>query len=147
MGVFIVATITDWFDGYWARRFKEETPLGKFLDPVADKLFFGTAIVVLIIKYQLPLYYFLALSRDAVISVVGLYIFFKAKKKKPDFTSSKWGKATTVAQGLAIFSVMLHLFGIGITTGLIDFLILVTFILGVISIWSYVGNWMKKGYI
>ena len=44
---FIIAAITDWFDGYLARRFGQMTALGAFLDPVADKLMVATALILL----------------------------------------------------------------------------------------------------
>ncbi|HYM36550.1 MAG TPA: CDP-diacylglycerol--glycerol-3-phosphate 3-phosphatidyltransferase, partial [Steroidobacteraceae bacterium] len=44
---FIVAAITDWLDGYFARRFGQMTALGAFLDPVADKLMVATALILL----------------------------------------------------------------------------------------------------
>jgi CDP-diacylglycerol--glycerol-3-phosphate 3-phosphatidyltransferase/cardiolipin synthase len=50
--VFIVAAITDWVDGYLARRLGVTTPLGAFLDPVADKLMVATALVLLVSKDQ-----------------------------------------------------------------------------------------------
>lgn len=46
--IFIVAGITDWLDGYLARRLGQSSPFGAFLDPVADKLIVATALVVLV---------------------------------------------------------------------------------------------------
>lgn len=46
--VFILAAVTDWIDGYLARRLGVTTPLGAFLDPVADKLIVATALVLLV---------------------------------------------------------------------------------------------------
>ena len=46
--VFIFAAITDWLDGYLARRMNQMTPFGAFLDPVADKLMVATALVLLV---------------------------------------------------------------------------------------------------
>ncbi len=46
-GVFVLAALTDWLDGYLARRLNQHSPLGAFLDPVADKLVVATALVLL----------------------------------------------------------------------------------------------------
>ena len=46
--VFVLAGVTDWLDGYLARRMQQVSPLGAFLDPVADKLMVATALVLLV---------------------------------------------------------------------------------------------------
>ena len=46
--IFVLAAITDWLDGYLARRFKQMTKLGAFLDPVADKLIVAVALVMVV---------------------------------------------------------------------------------------------------
>ena len=51
--IFIVAALTDWLDGFLARKLKEMTTFGAFLDPVADKLMVCTALVLLVSDYAL----------------------------------------------------------------------------------------------
>ena len=46
--LFLAAGVTDWLDGYLARRLNQTSPLGAFLDPVADKLIVGVALVMLV---------------------------------------------------------------------------------------------------
>jgi CDP-diacylglycerol--glycerol-3-phosphate 3-phosphatidyltransferase len=48
MGVFALAAITDWFDGYVARSLKQTSAFGAFLDPVADKMMVAAALILLV---------------------------------------------------------------------------------------------------
>ena len=50
--VFALAAVTDWFDGYLARRLEQSTPFGAFLDPVADKLMVAVALVLLVEEHS-----------------------------------------------------------------------------------------------
>ena len=71
---FVVAAVTDWFDGYLARALKQTSAFGAFLDPVADKLMVAAALIVLV-----------QLARvDAIIAVViiGREITISALREK-----------------------------------------------------------------
>lgn len=50
--VFTIAALTDWLDGYLARRLEQSTPFGAFLDPVADKLMVAVALVLLVEEHS-----------------------------------------------------------------------------------------------
>jgi cardiolipin synthase (CMP-forming) len=60
---------TDWVDGYVARRFHQVTTLGKVLDPVADRILVGTAVIAVIVHHAVPLWFGVAtLAREVLVS-------------------------------------------------------------------------------
>jgi cardiolipin synthase (CMP-forming) len=66
---------TDWVDGFVARRFDQVSPLGKILDPVADRLLVGTAVISVIVCGAAPLWFGLAtIAREAVVSAAVLLL-------------------------------------------------------------------------
>jgi CDP-diacylglycerol---glycerol-3-phosphate 3-phosphatidyltransferase len=69
--VFVVAAVTDWWDGHLARLMKATTPLGAFLDPLADKLLTGAALVAFAWQGLIPMWMVLiVLARDAYLTVL-----------------------------------------------------------------------------
>lgn len=67
--VFVVAACTDWIDGYFARRYKSVTALGKLMDPLADKILVCTALIMLIPLGRLPAWAALIiLSREILVT-------------------------------------------------------------------------------
>jgi CDP-diacylglycerol--glycerol-3-phosphate 3-phosphatidyltransferase len=66
--LFCIASVTDWLDGYLARKFKVESNMGKFMDPIADKILVLGAIVMLLSMGRVdPVMVFLLLARDIFI--------------------------------------------------------------------------------
>jgi CDP-diacylglycerol--glycerol-3-phosphate 3-phosphatidyltransferase len=71
--VFGLAAVTDWFDGYLARRLKQMTEFGAFLDPVADKLMVAVALVLLVEQHNTVLFTLAAaviVGREIVVSAL-----------------------------------------------------------------------------
>jgi len=67
--VFTIAAVSDWVDGYFARRYKAITVLGKLMDPLADKVLVATALIMLIPSGKLPAWVALIiLCREIIIT-------------------------------------------------------------------------------
>lgn len=67
-GLFIAASITDWFDGYFARKYKAISSMGKFMDPIADKILVASTLIMLIPLDRVgPIVVLLLLVRDILI--------------------------------------------------------------------------------
>ncbi|GAB4217901.1 MAG: CDP-diacylglycerol--glycerol-3-phosphate 3-phosphatidyltransferase [Synechococcales cyanobacterium] len=94
--VFVVAALTDWVDGYVARRFNQVTDLGKFLDPLVDKLLILTPLLCFVEKGMIPAWgVFLIVARE--LTVAGWRV------NQVQITgASRWGKVKTVVQSLAV---------------------------------------------
>lgn len=104
--VFIIAGFSDGLDGQLARRLHQQTLLGEYLDPIADKLLLSTVFLVLSILHQIAWKYtILVFSRDISILAASAVLFAIAGLR--DFRPSIFGKANTLCQISAVFFVML----------------------------------------
>jgi cardiolipin synthase len=104
--VFIIAGFSDGLDGLLARRLHQQTLLGQYLDPIADKLLLSTVFLVLSILHKIPWKYtILVFSRDISILAASAVLFAIAGLR--DFRPSIFGKANTFSQITAVFFVML----------------------------------------
>ncbi len=71
----LVASFTDFLDGYLARRLHQVTDLGKIIDPLADKVGVGIIAICLLLTHDIPVWYFiLVVVRDILIFIGGIYI-------------------------------------------------------------------------
>lgn len=108
--IFVVAAITDWLDGYMARRLKQYTTFGAFLDPVADKLIVATALVLLATDQKvMDLVVSGPLFAAAVAIIIGREIVISALRewmaelgKRASVAVSYIGKVKTTLQLIAI---------------------------------------------
>ncbi|GMQ84372.1 MAG: CDP-diacylglycerol--glycerol-3-phosphate 3-phosphatidyltransferase [Gammaproteobacteria bacterium] len=108
--LFVLAAITDWFDGYLARKLDQSSPFGAFLDPVADKLMVGAALVLLVadrgnhtLSLQSELFTLMVLiiiSRELTVSA--LREWMAELGKRANVAVSYIGKFKTTAQMTAI---------------------------------------------
>lgn len=103
--IFIVAAATDWLDGYYARRYQLVTNLGKFLDPLADKLLITAAFVSLVELDMFPAWMAIVIiSREFAVTGIRLI----AAGDGDVIAASSLGKLKTVFQIIAIAAIMLH---------------------------------------
>jgi len=101
--VFALAAVTDWADGYLARKLDQSTPFGAFLDPVADKLMVAIAIVLLVERFNLwwfTLPAIVIIGREILISA--LREWMAELGKRTSVAVSNIGKIKTTLQMVAI---------------------------------------------
>jgi CDP-diacylglycerol--glycerol-3-phosphate 3-phosphatidyltransferase len=113
--IFLVAALTDWLDGYLARKLNQITDLGKFLDPLVDKLLVLAPLLVLIELRQVPAWgVFVILGRE--LAIAGWRV------NQTTITGANiWGKLKTVSQIVAIALLIAPLPEIWKTPSLIAF--------------------------
>ncbi|WP_413174839.1 CDP-diacylglycerol--glycerol-3-phosphate 3-phosphatidyltransferase [Anabaena azotica] len=94
--IFLIAALTDWLDGYLARKLNQITDLGKFLDPLVDKLLVLAPLLVLVELGKIPAWgVFVILARE--LAIAGWRV------NQTSITGANiWGKLKTVSQIMAI---------------------------------------------
>jgi cardiolipin synthase len=106
LSVFVIAGFSDGLDGLLARRLQQQTLLGQYLDPIADKLLLSTMFLVLSILHKIPWKFtVLVFSRDISILAASTVLFAIAGLR--NFRPSIFGKANTFSQIAAVFLVLL----------------------------------------
>src|SRR5699024_10347552 len=97
--IFLIAAFTDWLDGYYARKYNLITNMGKFLDPLADKLLVSAAFILLVELQLAPAWVIIIIiSREFAITGFRLV----ASGEGIVLAASNMGKLKTVSQILAI---------------------------------------------
>lgn len=118
--IFLLVSLTDWLDGYLARKLDQVTELGKFLDPLVDKLLVLAPLLSLVELNQIPAWaVFLILARE--LTIAGWRINPNLSGNNSIQGANLWGKLKTVSQIIAIALLISPLMGIWIKISLICF--------------------------
>jgi CDP-diacylglycerol--glycerol-3-phosphate 3-phosphatidyltransferase len=131
--LFGLASLTDWLDGYLARRWNQSTPFGAFLDPVADKLIVAVALALLIERYEaiwLTLPALVIIGREIVISALREWM---AEMGERGQVAVSWiGKVKTTLQMVALL--VLLAFPQGNPLALVG--VVTLYVAAVLTLWS-----------
>ncbi|MEO6918829.1 MAG: CDP-diacylglycerol--glycerol-3-phosphate 3-phosphatidyltransferase [Collimonas sp.] len=131
--IFIVAAVTDWFDGFLARRWNQTSAFGAFLDPVADKLMVAGALLVLVHLGRVdPIIAFVIIGREIAISALREWMAQIGASKSVAVSSI--GKIKTTAQMVAIPMLLYYGVLLGIDTRFWGQVLL--YIAAVLTVWS-----------
>ena len=106
LAIFVVASVTDWFDGKLARKYNLVTNFGKFMDPLADKLLVCSAMICLVDLKLIPVWVVLIIiAREFIISGFRLV----ASDNGIVIAASYWGKFKTTFQMLMVIVLILDI--------------------------------------
>ncbi len=145
LALFVIASMTDWLDGYLARKYHLVTNFGKFMDPLADKLLVSAAMICLVEMGRLPAWIvIIIISREFIISGFRLI----ASDNGVVIAASYWGKFKTVFQMVMIIVLILDLGGAFVYAE--TALIWISLILTIVSLVDYLiknKNVLKDGNI
>ena len=131
LAIFVAASITDWLDGYLARKNNLVTNFGKFMDPLADKLLVCSALICLVALSKIPAWIVIVIiAREFIISGFRLI----ASDNGVVIAASYWGKFKTTFQMIMICLMIADIQAIQIVT---DVVMWIALILTVVSLVDY----------
>jgi len=136
-GIFIFACLTDWLDGYLARRLRQESRFGAFLDPVADKLIVVVALILLVEEYSTPI-----LSIPAVVIISREIVISALRELMAEFGRSKQvavayvGKVKTFLQMTSIVVILTQPHYLDFSNYIIDIGFVLLYISMFLTLWS-----------
>ncbi len=111
LGIFIIAALTDWYDGWLARKFNYITAWGKFWDPLADKILTSAAFIGFVILDVIPLWMvIIILLRDFLVTGLRAYADYKGKS----FPTSVYAKWKTFIQMTFLYYLLLFYVGMSV---------------------------------
>ncbi len=132
-GVFMLASATDWLDGYLARRLNQSSAFGAFLDPVADKLMVAAALILLVkLERADAIIAFIIIGREITISALREWMAKVGESKST--AVSMLGKVKTSFQMLAIAMLLYHEKAFGVDCQQVGSLLL--YLAALLTLWS-----------
>jgi CDP-diacylglycerol---glycerol-3-phosphate 3-phosphatidyltransferase len=136
--LFVAASITDLIDGYVARKYQLITTMGKFLDPIADKLVINTAMILMIPIGRIPAWIVaITIMRDLIVDGIRSI----ASAEGVFISASRLGKQKTLAQIIAVTALMINYQFLGADAHLVGMVIL--YFALVLTIYSGVDYFVK----
>ncbi len=142
MLVFVVASVTDWLDGYLARRWNETSAFGAFLDPVADKLVVAAALIMLVQLGRLDaIFAAIIIGREITISALREWMAQIGAHKS--VAVSMVGKIKTAAQMVSIPMLLYHNPINGLDVQMVGTWLI--YVASVLTLWS-MGYYMRMAW-
>ncbi|MEN6319906.1 MAG: CDP-diacylglycerol--glycerol-3-phosphate 3-phosphatidyltransferase [Syntrophaceae bacterium] len=135
---FAIAALTDFLDGYVARKYEIVTVMGKFLDPIADKLIINTAMILMIPIGRIPAWIVaVIITRDFIVDGIRAI----ASTEGSIIQASILGKQKTICQAFAVTALMIHYPFLGIDAHAVGIVIL--YLALILSVYSGFDYFMK----
>lgn len=143
--LFLLGSITDFLDGFLARLLKQQTIFGSFFDPIVDKIFLLTSIIILSIKGLIPEYFsYTILVRDTLVITGTLFLVFNGRLKS--IKPNKSGKLLIFIEFIIVLFVLAKKSNIySIKEPFIEALILIAVANSIVSLFNYGKDFIKKG--
>jgi cardiolipin synthase len=111
LGVFVTAGLTDALDGAIARMWDQQSTLGRYLDPLADKVLLTSAFIALAVMAWIPFWVLLIVVSRDIILLLGTVVMHLTQGEY-DITPTLLGKATTFLQLVTVFIALLRVTGV-----------------------------------